>query len=68
MTRTLVASRIGVGLLHPDMVRDAARRGEVELLYEAETRVRVMFAQLAGRAHDPLLDAVASILRATPAG
>lgn len=64
ITRTLVTSGVGVGLLHADTARDAQRRGEVELLFEAETRVRVLFAHLAGRAHDPVLVAASSILRA----
>lgn len=64
VTRTLVVSGIGVGLLHADAARDAERRGEVELLFEAETRVRVLFAHLAGRAQDPVLAAASSIMRA----
>ncbi len=64
VTRTLVVSGIGVGLLHADTARDAQRRGEVELLFEAETRVRVLFAHLASRAQDPLLVAASSIMRA----
>lgn len=63
VTRTLVASGIGVGLLHADTAADAHRRGEVELLYEAETRVRVLFAYLASRAEDPLLVVASSIIR-----
>jgi DNA-binding transcriptional LysR family regulator len=61
--RTLVASGIGVGLLHADTAREAQRRGEVELLYEAETRVRVLFAHLASRAEEPLLVAASNIMR-----
>lgn len=64
VTKTLVVSGIGVGLLHADAARDAERRGEVELLFEAETRVRVLFAHLAGRAQDPVLVAASSIMRA----
>ncbi len=64
VTRTLVASGIGVGLLHADTARDAQRRGELELLFEAETRVRVLFAHLASRAQDPLLATASSIMRA----
>ena len=68
VTRTLVTSRIGVGLLHADTARDAQRCGEVELLFEVETPVRILFAHLAGRARDPLLVAASSILRASPTG
>lgn len=66
MTRTLVAGGIGVGLLHADTARQAERRGEVELLFEAETVVRVFFALLASRKGDPLLAAATSIIRKSP--
>lgn len=66
ITRTLIASGIGVGLLHADAARDAQRRGEVELLFEAETPVRILFAYLADRAQDPLLVAASSIMRTKP--
>lgn len=68
VTRTLVVSGLGVGLLHADAAGDAERRGEVQLLFEAETRVRVLFAYLESRAQDPLLVAAASIMRARPKG
>jgi molybdate transport repressor ModE-like protein len=63
VTRTLVASGVGLGLLHADAASNAEALGEVELLYEAETRVRVLFAHLASRAEDPLLVAASSIVR-----
>jgi DNA-binding transcriptional LysR family regulator len=66
VTRTLVATGLGVGLLHADVARDAERRGEVELLYEAETPVRILFAYLASRAGEPLLSAAASIVSEEP--
>lgn len=64
VTRSLIVGGVGVGLLHADTARDAEARGEVELLFEAQTRVRVLFAHLAVRAQDPLLAAVTSTLRA----
>jgi DNA-binding transcriptional LysR family regulator len=64
MTRALVAGGVGVGLLHADTAEEARRAGEVELLCEAEAPVRVLFAQLASRRHDPVLSAAASIIRA----
>lgn len=64
VTKTLVVSGIGVGLLHADAARDAERRGELEIVFEAETRVRVLFAQHASRAEDPVLIAASSIMRA----
>lgn len=66
VTRTLIASGIGVGLLHADTARSAQRLGEVVLLYETETRVRILFAYLASRAEDPLLAAASAIMRAEP--
>jgi DNA-binding transcriptional LysR family regulator len=66
VTKALVTSGIGVGLLHADTAMDAAERGELELLFEAETRVRVYFAHLAKRADDPVIRAAASILRPKP--
>lgn len=68
VTRALVASRLGVGLLHADVANEAKRRGEIELLFEAETRVRVLFAYLASRAQDPLLSVASAIMRATAEG
>ena len=64
VTRTLVAGGIGVGLLHADTAKQAQARGEVELLFESPTVVRVLFAHLVTRAQDPLLLAAISSLRA----
>lgn len=63
VTRALIASGAGLGLLHADTAKEAHARGEVELLFEAPTPVRVLFAHLASRAHDPVLATAASILR-----
>lgn len=68
VTKTLVVSGIGVGLLHADAARGAERRGEIQILFEAETRVRVLFAYLEGRAQDPSLVAASSIMRAMSKG
>lgn len=62
--KALIASGIGIGLLHAETARDAERRGEIEILYQAETVVRVLFAFLAARKQDPVLEAAASIIRA----
>ncbi len=64
VSRTLIASGIGVGLLHADGAKEAQRRKEVEILFEADTIVRVYFAYLASRRLDPLLQAAAAIIRA----
>lgn len=64
VTRTLIAAGLGVGLLHTDSAKEARDRGEVELLFESKTPVRVLFAYLASRVQDPLLMAATSIVRA----
>jgi DNA-binding transcriptional LysR family regulator len=66
VTRTLIAGGVGVGLLHAQTAMDAELNGEVELVCEAQEVVRVLFAHLAGRAQDPLLSAVTSIVRTLP--
>lgn len=64
LTRTLVAAGVGVGLLRSGAARAAQRRGEVEILIEAASAVRVLFAHLATRARHPLLGAATA--RLTP--
>jgi DNA-binding transcriptional LysR family regulator len=66
VAKTLIVSGIGAGLLHSDIAIAAQRRGEVELIFEAPTLVRVLFAHLASRKLDPMLRAVTSILQANP--
>ncbi len=63
VTRTLIAGGLGVGLLHAATAHDARDRGEVELLFESSTITRVLFAHLASRVKDPILDVAASIMR-----
>ncbi|MFO0582527.1 MAG: LysR family transcriptional regulator [Anaeromyxobacter sp.] len=63
MIRTLVASGLGVGLLHADTAAQARAAGEVELLCEAAAPVRVLFAHLSSRTGDPVLSAAAAIVR-----
>lgn len=63
VTRTLIGSGIGVGLLHAGTAKTARDRGEVELLLECPTLTRVLFAHLSIRAQDPLLTVATSILR-----
>lgn len=63
MSRTLITGGIGVGLLHADTAKEAESKGDVELLYELDTVVRIYFAHLADRARDPLLVAATSIIR-----
>ncbi len=62
VTRTLIAGGLGVGLLHAQTAKEAQARGEVALLLESKSVVRVLFAHAANRAQDPLLLAATSIL------
>lgn len=64
ITRTLISGGLGVGLLHADTAEEARARGEIELLAESRTLVRVLFAHLSTRATDPLIGAAAAIVRA----
>ncbi len=64
LTRTLIAAGIGVGLLHAATAQQARARGQVELLFESPTPVRVLLAHLARRAGDPLWVATSAIMRA----
>lgn len=63
VTRTLIAGGLGVGLLHAGTAKAAQARGEVELLFESRSTVRILFAHLASRAQDPVLLAATAILR-----
>lgn len=66
VTRTLIAGGVGVGLLHANAVNDVLSNGDVELLCEVQSTVRVLFAHLASRDQDPLLSAVHSLLSDMP--
>lgn len=68
VTRTLIASGLGIGLLHAETARLSASTGEVELLFECPARVRVLFAHLASRAQDPVLLAATALMRPAAVG
>lgn len=61
--KALISSGIGIGLLHANTAQEAERRGEIRILYQADTVVRVLFAYLAARKQDPILEAARSIIR-----
>ncbi|MBK6685621.1 MAG: LysR family transcriptional regulator [Deltaproteobacteria bacterium] len=63
VTRTLIAGRTGVGLLHADTAREAEALGQVELLFEPSTRVQVLFAHLQSRSAEPILSAATALVR-----
>ncbi len=62
VTRSLLASGAGIGMLHEETAIAARDNGEVDLLCSAQNYVRVLFAHLAARDRDPLLKAVDTIL------
>ncbi|HKO54113.1 MAG TPA: LysR family transcriptional regulator [Polyangiaceae bacterium] len=66
VTRTLIAGGVGLGLLHTETAMAARANGEVQLVCEAQEVVRVLFAQRADRAQDPLLVAASSMLQLAP--
>jgi DNA-binding transcriptional LysR family regulator len=63
VSRTLIAGGLGVGLLHADAAMDAQQKGEIQILLQADTVVRIYFAYLKRREQDPLLELAASIIR-----
>ncbi len=63
VTRTLIAGGVGVGLLHAETARGAEAKGELVLLGSVQEEVRVLFANLCGRVHDPLIGAVSAAVR-----
>ncbi|WP_419905152.1 LysR family transcriptional regulator [Kiloniella sp.] len=63
VARSLIAGGVGIGLLHTDTAVDAQSLGEVDLLCEAHKSARVLFSHLQGRANDPLLSEVRTILQ-----
>ena len=67
VTRTLIAGKVGVGLLHEDTALEARAAGDAELLCEAQS-VRALFVHLTSRGQDPLLRAVNAIVSAKPLG
>jgi molybdate transport repressor ModE-like protein len=64
VTQALIAGGVGVGLLHADAAKEAELRGALEVVFVVETPVRVLFAHLASRAHDPTLMAAAMLVGA----
>ncbi|MFN4011876.1 MAG: LysR family transcriptional regulator [Pannonibacter sp.] len=63
ITLTLVTGGIGLGLLHATTALEAQGRGEVELITEVQSAVRVLFASLSSRKQDPLISALRMILQ-----
>jgi len=68
VTRTLIAGGVGIGLLHADTAQEARAKGEVELIGGSLQEVSLLFAHLGGRAHDPLVGAVAAAVREVALG
>jgi DNA-binding transcriptional LysR family regulator len=62
VTKTLIAGRVGVGLLHTDTAREAQLSGEVDILCEAHKSAKILFACLNQRIDDPLLSVVNAMI------
>lgn len=62
VARTLVASGVGIGLLHGDTAIAAQAAGEVDIVCEVHKSVRVLFTVQRERSSDPLLQAVRTVL------
>lgn len=63
VTRTLIAGEVGVGLLHGASAMEAEGKGEVVLWQGPQRQAHLMFVHLAKRARDPLIEALAGIVR-----
>lgn len=62
-TRALIASGVGIGLLHGESTRLGQQAGELDLLCPATGSAKVLFTWLASRDQDPLVAAAVSLLR-----
>lgn len=67
VTRSMLASGTGIGLLHENTAREAEQRGEIDIVCETDAHVSVMFAYLQSRSNDPILHAVTAILESVSA-
>lgn len=67
VTLSMLSERVGLGLLHGDTALEAQRRGEIDILCEAQPSVRNLFAHLASRTQDPLFRAARAALIEEPA-
>lgn len=65
VTRTLIAGGVGVGMLHADTAKIANENHEVDIVCEAHSCVRVLFANLGSRANDPIISAARAVLAET---
>ncbi|AFO93380.1 LysR family transcriptional regulator (plasmid) [Phaeobacter inhibens] len=62
ITRTLIASGAGIGLVHVSSAGTEPVSGDIALLLEVRKSTRVLFAHLASRAKDPIISAVRDLL------
>lgn len=68
LARLMVASEVGVGLLHSYTAGPAQAAGELEILEVAQGEVQTVVAYLASRAQDPLPQAVVAALASLTPG
>ncbi|APG49000.1 LysR family transcriptional regulator [Phaeobacter porticola] len=62
ITRTLIASGAGIGLVHMSSAGDDPVGGDISLLREVRKSTRVLFAHLVTRSKDPIISAVRELL------
>jgi len=62
VTRTLIASGVGVGLVHVSTSTDANDQKDISLLCQVRKSARVLFGHLTFRSEDPIISAVRTIL------
>ncbi|KZK84167.1 HTH-type transcriptional regulator CysL [Pseudovibrio sp. W64] len=62
VTRALIASGVGIGLVHANSTNPQENQGDIVLLSQVQKSARVLFAHLSCRKEDPVIAAVRSIL------
>ncbi|SDQ33837.1 LysR family transcriptional regulator [Pseudovibrio sp. Tun.PSC04-5.I4] len=62
VTRALIASGVGVGLVHTNTSHNQGSQSEIVLLTQIRRSARVLFGHLSCRVEDPIIAAVLSIL------
>lgn len=63
MTRALIASGAGIGLLHADSALDAETKGEVQLLGQTDQQVKLWLSCQPDRMQQPQLNAVIELVQ-----
>jgi DNA-binding transcriptional LysR family regulator len=67
MIHKLIIDGVGVGLLHGETIQESLPDRGVDVVCKIKSIVREYFGHLPGRARDPLVDLVATMVREAPA-